>query len=1319
MNSVCDGNDDRPATAKKWDQPMTTADMRSRAADWSLADDSQLLAYLESFTQSLTARTAEVQKQLEAIVHETRVSGVKVNNVINDFNHLSSLQFVENRVYDEEVKEGAQAKEAQGDAQPNGLVSKEEQEAALLKRVSEAFRLGVEVVHTSLEVVDLRQEGDSEDDSEDEDEEGGGGDRLRQVEPLLRSLDPYLARPLPALIGSEQFLNDERVGLGELLSDEEEAEEEEKSSRGEYESDKSETDSDLEEEEEVMKKQPSAAAAVDNKMASYMQREFGGGDHTTSSDNEDMFGDGRKEELLSSASSSSSSELNSDDDEFTILRKSGGRASSSAKKRDSVVSSKRSSVSSVKKSDVGGKVRKTEDDLFGPATNNLGSNGLEESEESASPFARKSGLFSGDGKLFDDDDGGDDEEGDLFRDVSAPPKERPPSISNPAPPAAVPKLTQSGKKVPAGGVSMFGGSALPPLVSSKRKPSEVKEDEATAAAAARAPSLSSASDRLSMHSDEDEDSLFREAKKEQPSSKAPVSSAHKVATAVPSRAKVEDIFKDDDDDDGAFALPKTTTSQPPRKPAVAAGGLFGSDDDDEDDLWAPTPGRKVSKPENSAPPSQPPPPAASTFRDPYREEPPPLPKAEDKPKPKTAGGLFDDDDDDFLFSAPSAPAKTESKPTKSFLFDDDEDIFASISSAKPSAGKTLSGVEDKPKLDLFGDGSAIGSASTANRGRSASRGIFLFEDEPSEKTKPAAAAAVAPAVTAAEKQQEQPEVAPPEKEEPTKRRPTAEPISLFGANEEEDEEEDLFAERTTPPTQLADSQSSHSVHSASWSTGSKGDTEPAPTGPSEPIVEEHVTKPRAGSRFLFDQEDDLFKSSEDALDVDLFAPPAAKPAAAESTSPPKKKPAGGVSLFGGSSLFGDELKSRLGRPNTAHAEPEEKSEQPDQEASGGDLFAPPPVLPSRPPLRDTKVETSVSFDEPADQIRTLTSATKDRAKVKAKRRPPTRRKRQADLKEDEGEEGEAASGRESPPAGGGADLFAPSPPSHNDDAAAAAAGTTIVTAQVRTSLQPQPQPRTRLWSDDDTTEAAHQPTDSEPVAAVAREKDRLAPPAPKAVSMVKSPSTEEEDLFALDNSMQPIPEARRRPGQAKPAAATRSQAPFGGSIFDDDVDDDLFADPAAERSAPRRPSLHENSGHFSDDGIFGAADAVSHSSENSSSTKTASASPSTVATPTPTQETRKEVPPPQEAPKKPSGGLFDDDDDDDIFATPTAKPSSALASRPKRSTLFEDDTDDIFSSKPVKPKVQATEKRTSSVAVKKPLPKTTDFKDPLLGDLNE
>ncbi|KAL1419007.1 hypothetical protein MTO96_025509 [Rhipicephalus appendiculatus] len=174
MNSVVH---DGEAT-KVWEQPLTTADMRARAAEWSLADDSRLLAYLEVFTRSITSRTCEIQKQLEGLVHETMISGVKVHNVINDFSHLNSLQFVENRVYDEEeVKAGSR------DAQQPA--SEEEEEGSLMGQVSEAFRLGVEVLHSSLEVVDLRQDSEEEDDDDSDAEEAH-----RAGEPLLRPLDP-------------------------------------------------------------------------------------------------------------------------------------------------------------------------------------------------------------------------------------------------------------------------------------------------------------------------------------------------------------------------------------------------------------------------------------------------------------------------------------------------------------------------------------------------------------------------------------------------------------------------------------------------------------------------------------------------------------------------------------------------------------------------------------------------------------------------------------------------------------------------------------------------------------------------------------------------------------------------------------------------------------------------------------------------------------------------------------------------------------------------------------------------------------------------
>ncbi|KAL3185399.1 hypothetical protein MRX96_005425 [Rhipicephalus microplus] len=241
---------DNEAT-KVWEQPLTTADMRARAAEWSLADDSRLLAYLEAFTRSIISRTSEIQKQLEGLVHETMISDVKVHNVINDFSHLNSLQFVENRVYDEE-----DVKADSRDIQPAG--SKEE-ESSLMGQVSEAFRLGVEVLHSSLEVVDLRQ------DSEEEDDEDSDAEEAHHAgEPLLRPLDPYLARPLPTLIGSDQFLKDDYVGLEELLSEDEG--DEEKSSLGECDS----SDSDASDMDGV--KDP----VIDNTMAAYMQQEFGG-----------------------------------------------------------------------------------------------------------------------------------------------------------------------------------------------------------------------------------------------------------------------------------------------------------------------------------------------------------------------------------------------------------------------------------------------------------------------------------------------------------------------------------------------------------------------------------------------------------------------------------------------------------------------------------------------------------------------------------------------------------------------------------------------------------------------------------------------------------------------------------------------------------------------------------------------------------------------------------------------------------------------------------------------------------------------------------
>ncbi|XP_077524353.1 uncharacterized protein LOC144136175 isoform X2 [Amblyomma americanum] len=1206
MNSVVANGEEGPA-AKQWDQPLTTADMRARAADWSLADDSRMLAYLEAFTQSVTARTCEIQKQLESLVYETQVSSVKVSNVINDFNHLSSLQFVENRVYDEEAKDGAELKNTPGDVQqPSG-----DQEAALVVRVSEAFRLGVEVLRSSLEVIDLHQEGDSDDSDE---EEAGGRERN---EPLLRALDPYLARPLPPLIGSDRFLADDRVGLGELLS-EDEADEKSSSRGGECEEEEdsggSDIDSDL-----LLVEPRKPAVAIDNKMADYMQREFGG---SQAESDEDVFATADREELHSK---SSSSELDSDGDESADVGRDG-------------VAPKRS-TSPRRRTENGAKGK--EDALFGLSSTEDGPEG-----EKASPFVRKSGLFAGDGKLFDDDS----DEGDLFRDVSAA-KEQPQedlfadvstakqepqrdlfrdvsTAEQPSIASNTPKLTASGKKIPVGGVSLFGGAALP--VPSERR-SDTKQEAQAQSASTGGPVHT---DQLasSMPEGEDEDPLFGSLKKETP----PEKQATGTEAVTPAN-----IFGREKDTSSACAVPKNSHST--GKPAVAVGGLFDEDGDDDDDLWASTEGTKVPQQEPSVPFSEP----VATAKDLLKEEPPPVPKAESTSgKAWKKHSLFDDEDeDDFLFSAVSGTLKTESKPAKSFLFSvDDEDFFTS-GSVNPSLDKAASH-EAKPYCT---GGSPATKRASTNKSRTASRGVFLFEDE-DEPGKPIPAASVS-------------QTPPLAAVEPA----VSQPISLFTAEEEAvEDDEDLFSERT-PPTHLADSQSSHSVQSASWSVGSKGESEPASVVHVGAVPEgEPAVKLRSGSRFLFDQEDELFKSSPDInVDVDLFAPP--KPSVADSS--PKKKPVGGVSLFGGSSLFGDELRSRLERTDMPAAEsakiPSELGQEEDDH-----LFSQSSALSlSRPALRDTKV-TPASFDEPADQNKTLVSATKGRVKVKVKRRLPSRKKLQADA-----QDGESGSPRTDP--------LPPHAPS------------AVVTHQ-----EPGPQ----LHYVDDTV------TTKESVERDQQSRSAPLPLPPQSGIMVKSPSTEEEDLFAVVENQ--VPEVCQKPNPAR-----LSQALFAGSVFDDYAEEVLFTN-CGSRSALQLDSGNEQtSTHGFSDAIFEAGqlpddNVLLRQTGNSESSST---------TATPSEGTVKEVLP-QEVPKRVSGSIFDDgEEDSDIFAPSAKASSSARSSRRKQDTLFDDETDDIFSSKLVQPKVSKSEKKGSqpSSSAKRCLPRTTDFKDPLLGDLND
>ena len=55
-----------------------------------------MLLFLKEFSKSITSRTHEIEKQVDALVHEAKGTDTRMNNVVNDFLMLSNIQFVEN-----------------------------------------------------------------------------------------------------------------------------------------------------------------------------------------------------------------------------------------------------------------------------------------------------------------------------------------------------------------------------------------------------------------------------------------------------------------------------------------------------------------------------------------------------------------------------------------------------------------------------------------------------------------------------------------------------------------------------------------------------------------------------------------------------------------------------------------------------------------------------------------------------------------------------------------------------------------------------------------------------------------------------------------------------------------------------------------------------------------------------------------------------------------------------------------------------------------------------------------------------------------------
>nr|XP_054377415.1 WASH complex subunit 2 isoform X9 [Pongo abelii] len=410
MNRTTPDQELAPASEPVWERPWSVEEIRRSSQSWSLAADAGLLQFLQEFSQQTISRTHEIKKQVDGLIRETKATDCRLHNVFNDFLMLSNTQFIENRVYDEEVEEPVLKAEAEKTEQEK---TREQKEVDLIPKVQEAVNYGLQVLDSAFEQLDIKA-GNS--DSEEDDANG-------RVELILEPKDLYIDRPLPYLIGSKLFMEQEDVGLGELSSEE-----------GSVGSDRGSI-VDTEEEKEEEESDEDFAHHSDNDQNRNTTQMS---DEEEDDDGCDLFADSEKEE-----------EDIEDIEEITRPKR--NRPTSFADELAARI-----------KGDAVGRVDEEptneEDNLFAPP---------KLTDEDFSPFGSGGGLFSGGKGLFDDED----EESDLFTEA---PQDRQAGASVKEESSS----SKPGKKIPAGAVSVFlgdtdvFGAASVPSLKEPQKPEQ-------------------------------------------------------------------------------------------------------------------------------------------------------------------------------------------------------------------------------------------------------------------------------------------------------------------------------------------------------------------------------------------------------------------------------------------------------------------------------------------------------------------------------------------------------------------------------------------------------------------------------------------------------------------------------------------------------------------------------------------------------------------------------------------------------------------------------------------------------------------------------
>ncbi|KAF7650000.1 hypothetical protein LDENG_00132330 [Lucifuga dentata] len=828
--------------AQVWERAWTLEEIRQASANWSLAADSGLFLFLQDFSQRMLSKTHNIEKQLDSLIRDTKATDSCLHSVFNDFLMLSNTQFIENRVYDEEVEEPLPKADAL-DKQPEQEKTREQKEAELIPKIQEAVTYGLRVLESAFEHLDIKA-GNS--DSEDE-------EVTDRVEAILEPKDLYVDRPLPCLIGSQAFMEQEDVGLGDLSSDEMLVDSD-RDSVIESEDGKEAAPSDEEdfnqeegEDRDNIKKRSSVLSYGDDEEEDEDSDIFGDSDRDDDDDDDDTKNTGP---------SSFADELAARIRSEPVSKAEGDRTSLTSKK-------KRKEPKPAKPP-----AEDDSDDMFKPPKMD---------EDKFSPFGGKSGLFSGGKGLFDDDD-----EGDLFSEASKPAvsEEKKASHESTEGVAQSAESGKPGRKVPSGAVAVFPDNGLftsrndSDSLESKENGAEIPR---THAASQHVPAGGGGGGGGGLFDDDEEDDDFFGSKGLKKSSSA--------GQEKPKPKKALDLFDEDDEDGDIFneKYSATTVAQkevveeqnkpPAKKMPAGAVSMFGPGT-----TSLLTEGLKKRQP--------------STSEDSEKSEENGL--APDVGKTTTnqtqkaqSRGLFSDDEDAQIF--PSIP-KSQSKPEPTSqgkiskapvsLFDDEEeeDLFASAAKSKPNLNQAKASTPQPSKTassSLFSDDEDqwLSSKTTAGKPETKTGGMKASASAPS-----ALPSATSPRKSSLfDKEDDDDDLFAPTKVSSQKK---SQRVALLFEDEDDDDEDkgSLFGIKPAVSTNTA---------APAAKTAAVASQPPSLLHAEQ--SEEDAVCSRAGEDKSSEQKKEAVKSGDE-----LQLPPSA-PESSES----KKKPAGAVSLFGG------------------------------------------------------------------------------------------------------------------------------------------------------------------------------------------------------------------------------------------------------------------------------------------------------------------------------------------------------------------------------------------------------------------------------------